>query len=307
MGKAHVEQSTSQLQHDPARDQYSFSNLQDLDEIAEDLVRNNETTNVQEILGLLPIETLQKLLEISTEVEGPTMLNLLLDYAVYTHHIHRDSTREYLLLCAVRTKNVAVVEDLLDSGTDPYCKPKNWKGIQQENLRWKVFDSKYAQLDIMEAFLSRRRKTEDEISLWYFWDWLPRRYVANDESSAIEALARLARYFSLDDMGGGLYFTCARSSCLFLAEFFLEKGADANWKYNLRSPLEVTVSNYRKSGPEFARLLLQHGADPYPKRKRSKELTKVAGMAKLETQLGMTWDEFVRQVREETFGSTEAL
>ena len=73
------------------------------------------------------------------------------------------------------------------------------------------------------------------------------------------------------------------------AKLLLQHGANPNLG---DSPLYAAV---QKGRAEMTKLLLQHGADPWPEKK--KEISQLAGMKKIEAYFGAPWEDIIRRIQ----------
>jgi hypothetical protein len=80
-----------------------------------------------------------------------------------------------------------------------------------------------------------------------------------------------------------------RGDCVQHAKLLLQHGANPNLG---GSSLYAAV---QKGRAEMTKLLLQHGADPWPQKK--KEISRLAGMKKIEAYFGAPWEDIVRRIQ----------
>ncbi|RFU32920.1 hypothetical protein B7463_g3424, partial [Scytalidium lignicola] len=256
--------------------------------ILEDAVRNDEIANIAEFLGQISKEHIQKLLEAAAEEASPAMLNLLLGQAVRVYSLSLKSSGSYLLWRAIHGRNVAMVNHLLRLGTDPNDIPLDWRALVNNRPSRAAFQFGHAEIDIIESLLSFGLEIDNETNSW---SWLPTKLNGVDEVEILDRLTRLAKYLpSKEAMNSGLNQVAIYSKSIPQANFFLEMGAnmDSIGSQGV-TPLYLVIRFNEKTAPEFARWLLQRGADPYPENTKGYKITQLASMKRFEKRL---WESF---------------
>jgi hypothetical protein len=98
-------------------------------------------------------------------------------------------------------------------------------------------------------------------------------------------------------------FWCAtQRNFILVVKHFLNNGADVNYNPfkkrtsgDMPSALYNLVVGFTRAKSELIILLLQKGADPYPRNSKGQTITTLRGMAKLESYLGKSWEDLVRE------------
>jgi ankyrin repeat protein len=258
----------------------------DLELIIKDAVRANEIDYVRILLARTDQNLLRYLLNIAAAEASPDMLELLLEKV-------SNAPLWKLLLEAIGSQNLATVNYLITRGVDV---------ARDEELMKRALET--CNPEVIDILLNHGAQLveHDEMLTESLITWRRMTLKEEDEEKLLKRLYQVKKYvIGVSAYGEALLNASASLTSIPLIEYFLENGADIDYK-NQRG--YITLHEVIKAGSnrhaEVAKFLLQRGANPYPSKPKSGvNISKLAGMRRVEEYFRMSWDELVKEVQSE--------
>lgn len=217
---------------------------------------------------------------LAAENASPTMVDFLLANALT--NIPYSDIKERALQSAIKGRNIAVIQHMVALGAEV-----NPEGISIFKTALSTWDP-----EIVELLLSYGTNLVEYPELFSLLFPLGNR----DEDEILQILVRMQKYIIGTETFSIGYFHAGRENLIAVVKYFLDNGADVNYvpeRYS--SVLYCLVAGFKRTKVELIVLLLQKGADPYPSNRQGKTIKTLSGMAKLESYLGKSWEDLVRE------------
>lgn len=191
--------------------------------------------------------------------------------------------KESALESAISGRNTAVIQHLVAQGAN--VNPEANHIIKAILHTWDP--------EIIELFLNLGVNLAEVPDLF---DELV-RYTKIEDDNILQILDRMHKYIiGKGAFSRGYYFSALQNS-IVLVKYFLDNGADVNYKFWGSTALFRLVRLFNRTRAEIITFLLQQGADPYPGNSKGRSITTLSGMGKLESYLGKSWNDLVREAQ----------
>jgi hypothetical protein len=219
----------------------------------------------------------------AAENASPTMVDFLLAEYALTSNPDPD-IKEEALKSAISGPNLAVIQHLVALSAN--INPKDNSIIKAALRTWDP--------EIIELLLGYGADLVEYPELF--------KKCPTDEDETFQILDRMHKYITGKPgkvaFSGGYYYA-ARRNFLAVVKYFLDNGVDVDYKLykNRATPLFELVRDFTRAKVELIIFLLQKGADPYPRNPGGKLITALSGMRKLESYLGKSWQDLVRETQ----------
>jgi hypothetical protein len=227
------------------------------------------------------------LLDNAARTASPTMVDYLLEYTLVYPNA---SINEVRALCsAIEGENMAVIRHLIARGANP----TNPDFLQCALGTYNV--------EIVEIFLGHGAQLVEYPGIFY--NIL--NYAEKEEDEVFKVLHRMHKYVvGKEAFSKGCREASLRGSAP-LVKYFIDNGADIDYKTYGRSILYELVRWSTRRNAEVIRFLLQQGADPYPSNSKGLSIKSLVGMRKVEKYFNKSWDDLVREVQAEKASMTD--
>ena len=216
----------------------------------------------------------------AAENASPTMVDFLLaEYALMSNS--DPDIKEEALKSAISGRNLAVIQHLVALSAN--INLKNNSIIKAALRTWDP--------EIIELLLSYGADLVEYPELF--------TYCPTDEDKTLQILDRMHKYITGKEAFSRVCYYAASKNCLAVVKYCLDNGADVDYKLyqNRSTPLFEVVRGFTRAKVELIIFLLQKGADPYPRNPGRKHITALSGMRKLESYLGKSWEDLVRETQ----------
>jgi ankyrin repeat protein len=190
---------------------------------------------------------------------------------------------------AIRGENMAVIRHLIARGAN--VKPEQWP---YDSCNW-IYNP-----EIIEILLSHGARPALVSSIFT-------SILKSDktEDEVFEVLHRMHKYVvGKGAFSNGCRYASKRGS-IPLVKYFLDNGADINYRTGEGPLLYEVVRGYTRRNAEVIRFLLQQGADPNVSNSKGQSIKSLVGMRKVEKYFNKSWDDLVREAQAERAGTTD--
>jgi hypothetical protein len=217
---------------------------------------------------------------LAAENASPPMVDFLLAEYFLTDRPDSD-IKERALQSAIKGRNIAVIQYLVALGAN--VNPEENFIIETALTTWDP--------EIIELVLSHGANLVEHPDLFDF----PLSYTNEDE--LLQILDRMHKYVIGKEAFSAGFVYAARRNFIAVVKYFLDNGADVDYKIFQKQPsvLYRLVKKFSRIKAELIIFLLQKGANPYPSNSKGNTITDLSGMAKLESYLGKSWEDLVRE------------
>jgi hypothetical protein len=262
---------------------------EDLESILKDAIEADEVDFVRSHYPRsdgFPERQYTSFLHAAAQTASPPMVDCLLEYA----SLYPDATvmKERALRPAIKGENIAVIKHLIARGANPTNADFLGLALATYNV------------EIIEIFLGHGAHLVEYPGIFdkIWWD-------ARKEDDVFKVLHRMHKYVvGKEAFSRGCRNASLRGS-IPLVKYFIDNGADIDYKISNDSILYELVLGYLRRNAEVIRFLLQEGANPYSSNSKGLSIKSLAGMRKVEKYFNKSWDDLVREVQAERASMTD--
>jgi hypothetical protein len=126
-----------------------------------------------------------------------------------------------------------------------------------------------------------------------------------EEDEVFQIIDRMHKYVIGTKAFSVGFFAASGRGWLLLAKYFIDEGADIEYKgTGSTTVLYGVVRHFSSRNVKIIEFLLQQGANPYPKNSKGYSIEGLGGMRKVEKYFGKTWKELVAELQGEKASTT---
>jgi hypothetical protein len=218
----------------------------------------------------------------AAKTASTTMVDFLLAEYCLTNNPDAN-IKELALESAINGRNTIVIQHLIAQGANV-----NSKNIFIIRAGLRTFDP-----EIMELLLSHGANLVESPDLFSYLLCNKKK----EEGEILQILDRMHKYIIGKEAYSQGYIYSIHRVSIVLVKYFLDNGVDIDYKKGVYSPLFDLVKEFSRNKIQLIIFLLQKGINPYPSNSQGKLITTLSGMGKLESYIGKSWDDLVRETQ----------